>query len=318
MNAWTVNGRTCHRAADVTSLYFHLVGGGQWIYNSERDQNHNYKYNPTRSSSSERRCVVEGQVFFYWQLRAVLVVPSSEEQAAVLMAKVAACREEAKATLDAVDRAHVQQAAADALQKAAEDEEARRQWIAGEGDRRKRAAALAAKAAEDREAAARQAAQAFEADSAALPDSSPYPAIDAAMLNMMTNNVSNPLRVVPPGFLEASIKLLQKVLANILAEPAEQKFRSLKKTNKQVAAKILTCRGALQLLTACGFRSADGVLTLADDSVDVPKLEYAQSRLGGVGAEKAAAEEGAAKAAEEARVALYKQHQEDRRVDREA
>ena len=160
-------------------------------------------------------------------------------------------------------------------------------------------------------------AQAFEADPAALTDS-PYPAIDAAMLNMMTNNVSNPLRVVPPGFLEASIKLLQKVLANILADPTQAKFRSLKKTNKQVAAKILPCRGALQLLTACGFRSADGIMTMADEMVDVPKLEYAQSRLGGVGAEKAAAEESAAKAAEEARTALYKQQQEDRRVDREA
>jgi len=160
-------------------------------------------------------------------------------------------------------------------------------------------------------------AQAFEADPTALADSSPYPAIDAAMLNMMTNNVSNPLRVVPPGFVEESIKLLLKVVGNILSNPAERKFRSLKKANKQVAAKILPCRGALQLLTACGFRSADGILTMADEMVDVPKLEYAKGRLGGVGAEKAAAEESAAKAAEEARLALYRQQQEDRKEDRE-
>jgi hypothetical protein len=73
------------------------------------------------------------------------------------------------------------------------------------------------------------------------------------------------------------------------------------------------CRGALQLLTACGFRSADGVLTMADDAVDVGKLEYALGRLGGVEAEKAAAVGSAAKAAEEARLALFKQQQEDRR-----
>ena len=65
---------------------------------------------------------------------------------------------------------------------------------------------------------------------------------------MMTNNVSNALRLIPPGFVEAAIALLLKVIGNIISTPAEPKFRKLKKTNKQVEAKILPCRGALQLL----------------------------------------------------------------------
>ena len=65
---------------------------------------------------------------------------------------------------------------------------------------------------------------------------------------MTTNNTSNALRVVPPGFVEAAIVLLLKVLGNIIATPDEPKFRKLKKTNKQVEAKILPCRGALQML----------------------------------------------------------------------
>jgi hypothetical protein len=46
-----------------------------------------------------------------------------------------------------------------------------------------------------------------------------------------------------------------------------------------------------------GFHSADGILTLADEMVNVAKLEYAQARLGGVEGEKAAAAASAAQAA---------------------
>ena len=88
----------------------------------------------------------------------------------------------------------------------------------------------------------------------------------------MTDNVNTPLRVVPAGLVDAAVKVLQKVVGNIVANPGEAKFRRLKKTNKMVEGKLLPCRGAVQLLIACGFRSADGVLSLANDKVDLARL----------------------------------------------
>ena len=75
-------------------------------------------------------------------------------------------------------------------------------------------------------------------------------------------------------------------MANIIATPAEGKFRKLKKENKLVAQKLLPCRGALAVLVAAGFRSedVDGVpcLVMPDESVDVARLQSVQSGLEGV------------------------------------
>ena len=75
-------------------------------------------------------------------------------------------------------------------------------------------------------------------------------------------------------------------MANIVATPAEAKFRKLKKENKLVAQKLLPCRGALAVLVAAGFRSedVDGVpcLVMPDESVDVARLQSVQSGLEGV------------------------------------
>ena len=77
---------------------------------------------------------------------------------------------------------------------------------------------------------------------------------------------------MPPGLVENAVKILGKVLCNIMASPEEEKFRKLKKTNKMVEGKLLPCRGAVQLLTAVGFRNVDGVLTLAEERLDVAVL----------------------------------------------
>ena len=65
-------------------------------------------------------------------------------------------------------------------------------------------------------------------------------AVDAALTKIAEENVQ--MEVV-----QGAVVLLGKVLANIVATPEEAKFRALKKANKQVAGKILPCRGALAL-----------------------------------------------------------------------
>jgi hypothetical protein len=140
--------------------------------------------------------------------------------------------------------------------------------------------------------------------------------VDKAFDNINKNNISTPMRVVSPEFVPEAVKLLQKILSTIVAKPSEPKFRSLKKTNKQVADKILPCRGALQLLTACGFRSADGVLTMTDERVELPRLQYAIAQLEAMGPAREAAAAAKIQAAEAARAELYKQQQSDQREDK--
>ena len=124
-------------------------------------------------------------------------------------------------------------------------------------------------------------------------------AVDAALTKIAEENVQ--MEVV-----QGAVVLLGKVLANIVATPEEAKFRALKKANKQVAGKILPCRGALALMISVGFRSADEVLTLADERLDVEKLQYAIVALSGVEPAKLsfdAAKKGAVLAERQAQVA---------------
>ena len=133
-------------------------------------------------------------------------------------------------------------------------------------------------------------------------EGSSFPRVDEAFENINKNNISTAIRPVPPDTVPNAVRLLEKVLGNVASSPQEAKFRSIKKANKQVAAKILPCRGALQLLAACGFRSADGVLTLPDDRLDIPTVQYALRRLGAMEGEKQAVAAAAAEAAEAARI----------------
>ena len=83
--------------------------------------------------------------------------------------------------------------------------------------------------------------------------------------------------------VDAATALLAKIVGNIVKSPEEEKFRQLKKTNKQVAASLLPCRGAVALMASLGFRteSVDGVdkLVLASERLDLDRLEYARGQL---------------------------------------
>ncbi len=135
-----------------------------------------------------------------------------------------------------------------------------------------------------------------------------YGDVDVAVDKIVSDNASG-------DTIKNAVKLLGTVISNILREPKEPKFRSLKKENKAVATKILPCRGALQLLVAIGFRSANGVLTLAEERVDVARLNHAQAGLASVMEKKAASDASAKQAATAAKAAQYAEQQRLQRED---
>ena len=61
----------------------------------------------------------------------------------------------------------------------------------------------------------------------------------------------------PPSALVVLIKLTE----NILASPDEPKFRTVKRTNKTIATKVLSCPAGEALLGRLGFRGEGEVLT---------------------------------------------------------
>ena len=139
-----------------------------------------------------------------------------------------------------------------------------------------------------------------------------FPDVDAALATMAKGNPS-------AGIIAAAVKVLTSVVKNILAAPAEPKFRTLKKKNKAVETKILPCRGALQLMISVGFRSVtvgeDAVLALADERLDVPRLEHAQAGLAGVEGVKQAKAAAAIQAAAAARAKAKAEQQRLKRED---
>ncbi len=135
-----------------------------------------------------------------------------------------------------------------------------------------------------------------------------YSDVDVAVDKIVSDNAS-------VDVIKSAVKLLGTVISNILKEPQEPKFRSLKKDNKAVAAKILPCRGALQLLVSIGFRSAEGVLTLAEERVEEARLNHAHAELASVMEKKAASDASAKQAAAAAKAAQYAEQQRLQRED---
>jgi hypothetical protein len=64
----------------------------------------------------------------------------------------------------------------------------------------------------------------------------------------------------------SALGLVATVLANALAHPAEDKYRSLRQNNPKVRALLSEALGARALLTALGFTALDDTLVLVDDS----------------------------------------------------
>ena len=60
-----------------------------------------------------------------------------------------------------------------------------------------------------------------------------------------------------PEAVADALGILLKLLQNIATHPEEAKFRAVKKTNKVIASKLLSCTGILQILTDVGFVDLD-------------------------------------------------------------
>jgi hypothetical protein len=95
--------------------------------------------------------------------------------------------------------------------------------------------------------------------------------------------------------VQTAATLLAKLLANVISQPDNDKFRQLKKDNKHIASKVLVARGAISLLRAVGFQPVVGDKNLlrlppaadpAEDEKD--RLEYALLAVGGLGDKKIA------------------------------
>ena len=69
--------------------------------------------------------------------------------------------------------------------------------------------------------------------------------------------------------------LVLKLLANIVANPQDPRFRAVKKTNKAIQAKLLTCVGVLEFFTTLGFTPMDDSLIFLGDDMGNLELTHA-------------------------------------------
>lgn len=80
-----------------------------------------------------------------------------------------------------------------------------------------------------------------------------------------------------PSQARETYETLAKIFGNILKNPTEVKFRTLKKDNKVIAAKVLRSKHAASLLLALGFDDEGGAYTCP--AVDVDTLSTAVDLL---------------------------------------
>ena len=92
--------------------------------------------------------------------------------------------------------------------------------------------------------------------------------------------------------LEQCVETLKKMLGNVLANPAEAKFRKIRVGNPAFQARVYSCKGAPALFKLCGFKDnvEEGQLVLAD-TADLAPLQKALDQLAALVATRAAAEE---------------------------
>ncbi len=108
----------------------------------------------------------------------------------------------------------------------------------------------------------------------------------------------------PAPVTKTAIELLLKIMVAIQKNPAEPKFRKLRKDNKKISSQVLSARGALGLLSAVGFASTDdGYLVMGEESVNASLLEHSIATLQGAAAGRETGHAAAAKAAREAHLA---------------
>jgi len=71
--------------------------------------------------------------------------------------------------------------------------------------------------------------------------------------------------------LNAGVELCLKILLNVVAAPAEPKFRQIRTTNARVKDTLWTLRGGRLALLAAGFVESGESIVM--DNVDVPRIE---------------------------------------------
>ena len=131
--------------------------------------------------------------------------------------------------------------------------------------------------------------------------------VDSAVATMLEKNGVEAVKVAAP--------ILSRIFGNILAHPTEPKFRRLRKDNKQLAAKVLSARGARALLLAAGFEfeQSSGIFLLPE-KFDRGRLEHCQLVVGGVIDAKMAQMAAKSAAEREARLAEVRRENAERQA----
>lgn len=78
-----------------------------------------------------------------------------------------------------------------------------------------------------------------------------------------------------PEVCLAAYDIALKLLANIVANPHDPRFRSVKKTNKTIQTKLLPCTGVLDLFAALGFTPMDDALIFVGQELGTLELAHA-------------------------------------------
>ena len=78
----------------------------------------------------------------------------------------------------------------------------------------------------------------------------------------------------------AALVTLLRIVDNILAAPDEQKFRTLKRSNRVVSASVLSCSAGEAMLARLGFRGDSVLTTSADIATLTPVRAIIAAALG--------------------------------------
>lgn len=112
------------------------------------------------------------------------------------------------------------------------------------------------------------------------------------------------------GEFDASASILNKLLGNVVANPAEPKYRQIRLSNPKIN-QALSVRGAKALLVGAGFVEAGDVMKM-DEAAPVDGAQAAIAGLAAQAEERAAAEE----AAKAERLAAVKEKENDDNEER--
>ena len=93
--------------------------------------------------------------------------------------------------------------------------------------------------------------------------------VDTALYSRLQES----LKVSSPDQLKIMTATLVKLLQNIFEHPEENKFRSIKKSNKAIQAKLLSIHGVPEMLNLIGFRDIDA------DTLNIQNIEHIDTAL---------------------------------------